>query len=123
MKAYKFSTHKTTDNKLVIPEAYIQKIPVSNRVQVIVLVNEWDLPFQKQNQPNDVPSLKDVVAQIKVSPKNPALIQPASGLLAEHLTHCPEKPEPTFDVKKWNQEWDDLEAKMKADEQADMEIE
>jgi len=123
MKAYKFSTHKTSDNKLVIPEAYTQKIPVSNRVQVIVLVNEWDLPFQKQNPPNDVFSLKDVIAQIKVSPQNPALIQPASGLLAEHLTNCSEKPELTFDVKKWNQEWDDLEAKMKADEQADMEVE
>ncbi len=123
MRAYQFSTHKTSDNKLVIPEAYTQKIPVANSVQVIVLVNEWDLPFQKPNQPNDVPSLKDVIAQIKASPKNPAQIQPASGLLAEHLTNCSEKPEPTFEVKKWNQEWDDLEAKMKTQEQADMEIE
>ncbi|MCK5525403.1 MAG: hypothetical protein KAI83_19920 [Thiomargarita sp.] len=121
MKIYQFSTHKTTDNKLVIPDAYLQKIPVENRVQVIVLVNEWEFPFQ--NQPNDVPSLKNVIAQIKVSPQNQALIQPASGLLAEHLTNCSEKPMPTFDVKKWNQEWDDLEAKMKADEQADIEVE
>jgi len=120
MKAYQFSTHKTIDNKLLIPEPYIQKIPVENRVQVIVLVNEMEFSFQ--NQANDLPSLKNVIAQIKASPQNQGLIQPASGLLAEHLSNCPEKPAPTFDVEKWNQEWDDLEAKMKADDQADMEI-
>ncbi|MEK8020301.1 MAG: hypothetical protein VSS75_025795 [Candidatus Parabeggiatoa sp.] len=113
MKGYQFSTHKTIDNKRVIPEGYIQKIPVENRDQVIVLGNEMDLPFQ--NQANELPSLKNVIAQIKLSPPDQALIQPASGLLAEHLSNCPENPYPTFDVEKWNQEWDDLEAKMKAD--------
>lgn len=121
MKAYQFLTHKTTNNMLIIPDAYAQKIPVENSLQVIVLVNEWDLAFQ--NHSNDVPSLKNVITEIKESPQNSALIQPASGLLAEHLSNCSDKPDLTFDVKKWNQEWDDLEAKMKADEQADIEIE
>ena len=42
--------------------------------------------------------LEDIVKEIKTSAQNPANIQPASGLLADHLATSPEIPDPSFDV-------------------------
>jgi hypothetical protein len=68
-------------------------------------------------------SLDDVVEAIKRSSQNPANIQAGSGLLAEHLSHSPEMPDPSFDVATWNQQWDQIEAKMKRMEQTEQEAE
>lgn len=70
---------------------------------------------------NEAPT-PDLLAQVGAeiqSPQNPAHIQPASGLLAEHLANAPHEFDPSFDESLWNQEWDRVEEEMKAVEIAD----
>jgi hypothetical protein len=124
MKAYEFSTSVTSDGKLVIPDTYVKGMPLGSSVRVIVLVNEKGLPIDnEQEELEELLSLEEVIMEIKSSPQNPANIQPASGLLAEHLTNSPELPDPSFDVVKWNREWDKIEAKMKRMEIAEQKSE
>ncbi len=141
MKAYEFSTSVTSDGRLAIPDAYTKDIPIGDSVRVIVLVDEQAAYGAEGTPPShltiradettgfiegeldELPSLAEVMAEIKSSPQNPANIQPASGLLAEHLMNSPEVPDPLFDVTKWNREWDEVEAKMKAMEIADQKSE
>lgn len=124
MKAYEFSTIVTSDGKLLIPEPYTQNIPVGDSVRVIVLVHEETasaILVGVEIEPRL--SLDEVVEEIKRSPQNPTNIQAGSGLLAQHLAHSPEIPDPAFDAATWNQQWDQIEAKMKRSEQAEQEAE
>lgn len=114
MKAYKFTTTVTTDKKLVIPEPYIKDIPAGNTVQVIILIGEETSPASSEEiEMPKAPPLEDIIKEIKNSPQNPANIQAATGLLAEHLMNSPEIPDPDFDIAKWNREWDQVEEEMK----------
>ena len=114
MKAYEFSTKVTLDGKLIIPEPYSKDIPAGDSVRVIVLINEeiWSVPKETSELPAS-PALTKIIKEIKHSPQNPANIQAASGLLAEHLASSPETPDPLFDVAAWNRQWADIEAEMK----------
>ena len=111
MKAYKFTTTVTPDKRLIIPEPYIKDIPAGDTVQVIILIGE-----ETSSEENKIPkasTLEEVINEIKSLPQNPASVQAASGLLAEHLMNSPEIPDPSFDVAQWNREWDEVEAEMK----------
>lgn len=124
MKAYEFSTRVTSDGKLVIPDAYTNNIPVGDTVRVIILVNEAQLlTDEEEDEVEELFSLEEIVDEIKQTPQNPANVHPASGLLAEHLANSPEMPDPSFDVAKWNREWDRVEAEMKVMELAEQESE
>ncbi len=61
---------------------------------------------------------EQVVARIQRLPKNPANIERATESLAEGLRTPFGEPDPEFDVKQWNQQWDEFESQMKADELA-----
>jgi len=111
MKAYKFTTIVTPDKRLIIPEAYIKDIPTGDIVQVILLIGEETL--SEEIEAPEGATLEDIISEIKNSPQNPANIQAASGLLAEHLMNSPETPDPSFDITKWNREWDEVEEEMK----------
>ncbi len=74
---------------------------------------KWDL-----GELEDYPTLEEVVAKIKRTPKNPANIQPARESLAEGLANSPYERDPHFDVTSWNEQWDEVEAEMKAQELA-----
>jgi hypothetical protein len=107
MKAFKFTTTVTLDRKLIIPEPYIRDIPAGDIVQVIILIGEETSSASSEEiKIPEAPTLEDIINEIKNSPQNPANVQAASGLLAEHLMNSPEIPEPSFDVAKWNREWD-----------------
>jgi hypothetical protein len=58
------------------------------------------------------PTLEEVVARIKATPPNPASIRQATGSLAEALQNAPEDPD--FNLEIWTQQWDAVEAEIKA---------
>ncbi|MEZ4870547.1 MAG: hypothetical protein R3C14_54965 [Caldilineaceae bacterium] len=60
---------------------------------------------------DDVPTVAEVVARIKATPPNPAMITPPQGDLAAALRNGP--TDPTFDLKSWEQEWAMAEAELK----------
>jgi hypothetical protein len=64
------------------------------------------------SQSDKLLTVEEIIKEIKSTPQNPANVQPASGLLAEHLADSCEIPDPSFDVVTWNREWDKIEAKM-----------
>ncbi len=114
MKAYKFTTTVTPDKRLIIPRPYIKDIPAGDTVQVIVLIGEEISPISSEEiKLPQAPTLEDVINKIKHSPQNPANVQAASGLLAEHLMNSPGVPDPSFHVNEWNRAWDEIEREMK----------
>lgn len=60
---------------------------------------------------DDMPTLAEVVARIKSTPPNPAMITPPQGDLAQALRNSPTDSE--FDLKTWEQEWTAAEAELK----------
>lgn len=58
-----------------------------------------------------------LVERIKATPPNPAAIRPAAGSLAEALQNAPEDPD--FDLESWTQQWQAIEAEIKAVDRAD----
>ena len=117
MRAYEFFAKVTPDGKVAIPKSYTQDIPIDSHVRVIILVSEIETRDPDEQAVQASPlflSLNEVIAKIKSIPSNPANIQPASGLLAEHLADSPDEPDPSFDVVAWNKEWDKVEAEMEA---------
>ena len=67
--------------------------------------------------PDPFPTLEEVVAKIKALPRDPDNIRPATASLRELLENAPEDPD--FDLVRWQEEWDRVEAEMKAIERAD----
>ena len=63
------------------------------------------------------PELVALVERIKATPPNPAAIHPATASLAELLQNAPEDPD--FDLESWTQQWQAIEAEMKAIDRAD----
>lgn len=60
---------------------------------------------------------EDVVARILSFPPKPQNVRASVGSLSDALRES--KPDYTFDLKKWTEEWAVVEAEMKAIEQAD----
>lgn len=58
-----------------------------------------------------VPTVAEVVARIKATPPNPAMITPPQGDLAAALRNGPTDPD--FDLNRWEQEWAAAEAELK----------
>jgi prevent-host-death family protein len=63
------------------------------------------------------PELVALVERIKAMPPNPAAIHPATASLAELLQNTPEDPD--FDLESWTQQWQAIEAEIKAIDRAD----
>lgn len=59
-----------------------------------------------------VPSLDEIVARLKGSASNPALLRPAQGSLADALREAPTDPD--FDLAAWQREWAEVETEVKA---------
>lgn len=115
MDAYEFSTQVTKTGYVAIPTEYIDQIPQGTPVRVLILVNEPQAQTNGQNgQHDEFGSLEELIAEIKRSPSKPEHIHPASGKLAEHLANPVTEPAPDFDPAEWDQEWAEIEAKMKA---------
>ncbi len=117
--AYEFLTQVTDGEAVIIPHEYARKLHKGSSLRVILLV---DQPVQidqtvyetTQGTFNDLPALEELVTEIRRMGANPNNITPASGLLGQHLRELADMPEPEFDVAEWMQEWDRVEAKMKA---------
>lgn len=62
--------------------------------------------------PDPFPTLEEVVAKIKALPIKPENVRLATGSLGDLLASDPEDVE--FDLEGWQQEWDKVEAEMKA---------
>lgn len=62
--------------------------------------------------PDPFPTLEEVVAKIKALPTKPENVRPATGSLLDLLASDPEEVD--FDLEGWQQEWDKVEAEMKA---------
>lgn len=62
--------------------------------------------------PDPFPTPEEVVAKIKALPIKPENVRPAKGSLQELLASDPEGVE--FDLESWQEEWDKVEAEMKA---------
>jgi len=120
MIAFKFPTQITTSGDLLIPLQYRQSIPAGSQLQVVLLV---ELPTTHEPEAtNETLSLKEYIALLRSRPLPPSVITPASGLLGEHLARPLHDAEPDFDETAWNQQWDQIEADMNAEEDADEQI-
>ena len=115
MKMYEFSTCIKNGSTVTIPDDLVEIIPTNSSVSVILVVEETE----PSTSIASLPALESLVAEIKASPSAPSNIEPASGLLAEHLASSPEQPDSSFDVEVWNQMWDSLEDQMDTDALAD----
>lgn len=62
-------------------------------------------------------TLEELVARIKATPPNPAMIEPARGSLADSLANLPVQPE--LDFEEWKELWAKIEAEMKEIERLD----
>jgi hypothetical protein len=130
MVAYEFSTHLTDDGELVIPPEYRQSIRRNAPVRVILLLEEngammdstpMEGPGLKES--DALYSLEEIVASIQQMGPNFKNVTLASGRLAEKLAHPVSEPDPSFDTKTWEAEWQELEAAMEAESLAQEEDE
>jgi hypothetical protein len=110
MKRLEFSTHIKDGSTVTIPENLAESIPKNSPVRVILMVDDVD-----DSNVMPLPTLDDLIAEIKNSPSISSNIHPESGLLAEHLATSPKQADEDFNVEAWNQTWDDLEDKMDAE--------
>lgn len=60
---------------------------------------------------DEVSSVAEVVARIKATPPNPAMVKPPQGSLAEALRNGPVDPD--FDIDEWRSEWAVAEEELK----------
>ncbi|MCX6046926.1 MAG: hypothetical protein NT075_17620 [Chloroflexi bacterium] len=120
MQAYEFSTTISNAGQVFVPSQVADKLPEGASVRVLILVDEVEPSVNGHDDQSEtlsfLPSLEELVAEIKRSPTKPANFRPGSGLLAEHLANPVTEPDPNFDEIAWNQEWDRIEAEMKAEE-------
>jgi len=117
MIAYEFATRVTVDGNLLIPAGYANQLPIGNSVRVIVLVNE--LALTRHRESNSSFTLAEVIAEIQNTPQPLANITPAKEFTEADVENWLDNPDPSFDVKAWNREWDRVEADMKALELAE----
>ncbi len=100
----------------------IDKLPENALMELTVFIEFLQFKIQQSQQiggldeAEDQPTLEEVVAKIKRTPKNPANFQPATESLAEGLANSPYEHDPHFDAASWNEQWDEVEAEMKAQE-------
>lgn len=122
MITYEFLTTVSESGKVSVPPLYNRQIPKDKLVRVMIWVDELQPANGMGPKPDALEkedeSLEELIARIQVTPLNPALATPASGLLAEHLTHPISTPDPDFDEMLWNQQWAAIEAEMDALEEA-----
>jgi hypothetical protein len=115
MIPYEFVTTISKSGKVTIPSAYNWQIPKDKLVRVVIWVDESSSVNGIEAKDE---SLEELIARIQQTPINPALMTPASGLLAEHLARPSGAPDPDFDETLWNKEWATIEAEMDALEAA-----
>ncbi len=118
MHAYEFSTTISNAGQVLIPAQVADKLPEGASVRVLILVDEVEPSVNGHSDYSEtlsfLPSLEELVAEIKRSPAKPANFHPGDGLLAWRLANPVVEPDPDFDETAWNQEWARIEAEMKA---------
>jgi prevent-host-death family protein len=62
------------------------------------------------------PEMTALAVAIKATPPNPNNVHPATASLADLLREAPDEPD--FDLESWTQQWNAIEAEMKAREWA-----
>lgn len=68
---------------------------------------------------DDQPSLEEVVASIRAMPPNPNAVHPAQESLLDYLQSLPDDVvDPSFDAESWDKAWANVEAMLKATDQA-----
>jgi hypothetical protein len=117
MIAYEFATRVSADGKLLIPARYANQLPIGNSVRVIILVNELASPHHRS--PDSLFTLAEVIAEIQNTPQSLTNVTPAKKFTETDVENWIDHPDPAFDVMAWNQEWDKVEADMKARELAE----
>lgn len=104
MQTYEFSTKITPDGTLVLPADLAKNISRQKQVRVVLMVEQ-----EHNGAEESLLSLEQLIHEIKsISPQNKN-IQPASGLLFEHLAQPATEPSSDFDAESWNAAWDELE--------------
>jgi len=91
----------TLEHKLKDEAQKRQRTPEQVVVDILSLAFEDD----------QLPTVAEVVARIKSTPPNPAMITPPQGSLADALRNGPTDPQ--FDVKTWTQDWAAAEEELK----------
>ncbi|MDM8520212.1 hypothetical protein QUF64_09200 [Anaerolineales bacterium HSG6] len=102
-------------------KSQIDKVPETYFNILYRIIQTFITPFELITAPfnefsEDVLTPKQLVAKIQNLPKNSANIERATESLAEGLLTSPHQRDSSFDVDKWNRQWDEIEAKMKRDE-------
>ena len=91
----------TLEHKLNREAKKRQRTPEQMVVDILARVFEDDQTF----------TVAEVVARIKATPPNPAMITPPQGSLADALRNGP--TDPHFDLHLWEQEWAAAEDELK----------
>ena len=108
MHAYEFSTTISNAGQVLVPAQVADKLPEGASVCILILVDEVEPSVNgHRDQPKPLsflPSLEELVAEIKRRPPNPANFHPGDGLLAWRLANPVTEPDPDFDETAWNQE-------------------
>lgn len=118
MHAYEFSTTISETGQVIVPAQVADQLPEGAAVRVLILVDEVEAGVNGHKEPVEslafLPSLEELIAEIKRLPMKPANVRFGDGLLAWRLANPVTAPEPDFDEAAWNQEWARIEAEMKA---------
>jgi hypothetical protein len=115
MDAYEFTTQIMETGYVEIPVEYAHRIPEGTAVRVLLLIDEPKAKLNGQNgHYHSADSLEDLIAEIKRTPSKPENIIQGDGLLAWRLANPITETDPDFSEATWNQEWAEIEAKMKA---------
>lgn len=67
-----------------------------------------------ENEKEDELTLEEVVAKIKATPPNPAMIQYPTESLLEYLLESTPELDPDFDIEGWDREWAKVETELEA---------
>lgn len=126
MLTVQFSTQLTSTGEFSVPDQYLKSIPTGTQVQVILLVDSPAPSADPSVAKNDtvptddgLPSLGEYVAYLRNQPLPKTLITPAKESLHDYLIDSSNITDADFDENAWNAQWDQMEAAMDADIQAD----
>lgn len=111
MQTYEFSAKITPDGTLILPADLAKNISRQKQVHVVLTVEQ-----EHNGAEESLLSLEQLIHEIKNTPPTSRNIQPASGLLFEHLAQPVTEHASDFDAERWNAAWDELERSMDENE-------
>lgn len=91
---------------------HLEVMPPDLQTQVLNFVRRLDSTRERHVEDDSwIPSVAEVVSQIKAMPPNTAMIREPQGSLADALRDGPDDPD--FDLEQWEKDWAAAEAELK----------